>query len=391
MAVNGVHLPLDTLRAGIQYSPFRMRISDRYIGRQVLSGTIYSVGALSLIFVLGTIFQRVEAIFTDQPAPFDLVVRFILSILPFSLTFTIPWGFLAAILLVFGRLSSENELVGMRMAGLSLQRLALPVFVIATLLSGLCFYLNVEVAPHAKASGSEILYDTIRKNPQALLNPRAVQSQFKDQKVFVENKEGEILKGFHVYQIPADPDEPEAPPAAYVHAGEVALVVDREKQKLRLTLKDAYLETWRNDGSVEMAFASEAEPWIFDFSRTARKKDRPSLMDNDEIKALLDTSPELTPQRRADFRAQISQRYAFSFACLALACVGVPLGINARRKDTSSGLAISMAMGAGYFLFTILADEFRGKLGAAADTFLWMPNILCFIIGLILFRRSRFK
>jgi lipopolysaccharide export LptBFGC system permease protein LptF len=369
-----------------------MRISDRYIGRQVLFGTVYSVVALSLIFVLGTIFQRVEAIFTDQPAPLDLVGRFILSILPFSLTFTIPWGFLAAVLLVFGRLSSENELVGMRMAGISLQRLALPVFVVAAVLSGLCFYLNVAVAPHAKASGSEILYETIRKNPQALLNPRAVQSQFKNQKVFVENKDNDILKGFHLYQVPPDASAADAPPPSYVHAGEVALVVDQKKQELRLTLKDAYLETWNKDGSVEMALMREAEPWLFDFSRSARKKERASQMDNAEIRAALGAvDSNLTPQRRADLRAQISQRYAFSFACLALACVGVPLGISARRKDTSSGLAISMAMGAGYFLFTILADEFRGALGATADIFLWMPNILCVATGYILLRRSRFK
>lgn len=369
-----------------------MRISDRYIGRQVLFGTVYSVVALSLIFVLGTIFQRVEAIFTDQPAPMHLVGRLILSTLPFSLTFTIPWGFLAAVLLVFGRLSSENELVGMRMAGISLQRLALPVFLVAAVLSGLCFYLNVSVAPHAKASGSEILYETIRKNPQALLNPRAVQSRFKNQKVYVESKKGEILKGFHLYQLPADPSAVGAPPPFYVHAGEVALVVDQKKQELRLTLKNAYLETWNKDGTVEMALMREAEPWLFDFSPSARKKERASQMDNAEIRAALsDAAATLTPQRRADYRAQISQRYAFSFACLALACVGVPLGITARRKDTSSGLAISVAMGAGYFLFTILADEFRGSLGSAADIFLWLPNLICVAIGYILFRRSRFK
>jgi lipopolysaccharide export LptBFGC system permease protein LptF len=48
-------------------------------------------------------------------------------------------------------------------------------------------------------------------------------------------------------------------------------------------------------------------------------------------------------------------------------------------------------MGAGYFLFTILADEFRESLGATADIFLWMPNVLCVVIGYVLFRRSRFK
>ena len=36
--------------------------------------------------------------------------------------------------------------------------------------------------------------------------------------------------------------------------------------------------------------------------------------------------------------------------------IAVPLGLTARRTDTSRGLIISLAIGAGYFLTTVMAD-----------------------------------
>jgi lipopolysaccharide export system permease protein len=51
-------------------------------------------------------------------------------VLPFSLTFTIPWGFLG-VTLVFGRLSADNELV-VEIQWSEHPRICIPVFVLAT-------------------------------------------------------------------------------------------------------------------------------------------------------------------------------------------------------------------------------------------------------------------
>ena len=76
-------------------------------------------------------------------------------------------------------------------------------------------------------------------------------------------------------------------------------------------------------------------------------------------------------------------------ACLSFACVAVPLGLKSRRKDTSSGLIISLVIGTAYFLFTVVADEFETDL--AATLALWAPNVFCVLLGLFLFRRVRFR
>jgi lipopolysaccharide export system permease protein len=76
-------------------------------------------------------------------------------------------------------------------------------------------------------------------------------------------------------------------------------------------------------------------------------------------------------------------------ACFAFAFVAVPLGMNTRRRDTSSGLIISLLIGTGYFLITMLADQFKSDAGATA--MLWSPNIACILLGLFLFRKARFR
>jgi hypothetical protein len=153
---------LDMARALAQTAATQMRISDRYIGRQVLYGTLFAVVVLSLVLVLGNLFKQIRPLLVDKHAPVWLVFRFVLNVLPYSLMFTIPWGFLSAVLLVFGRLSADQEVTSFRVAGVSLWRLVLPVFVIAALLSGTCLWLNLRVVPKAKSSMIELLYDQAR-------------------------------------------------------------------------------------------------------------------------------------------------------------------------------------------------------------------------------------
>jgi lipopolysaccharide export system permease protein len=366
-----------------------MRLSDRYIARQILVGTLYAIVVLSLVLVMGNLFKQARPLLVEQHAPLGLVLRFVINVLPFSLMFTIPWGFLSAVLLVFGRMSSDNEITSFRVAGISLWRLALPVFAIGAVLSGICLWINVNVVPLAKASLTDMIYEQVKRDPRSLLDPGIVQSKFKNQKVFVEEKEGDSLIGFHLYQVSNGENGTPIRADAYVHAGKVSLVVDEEKQQLRLKLIDAFIETKQADGNSELAFAKQAEPWLFDFGTDQNRKIKASAMTNSEILRYIKETPDLPEASKVNFRSEITKRYSFSLACLSFACVAVPLGLKSRRKDTSSGLIVSLLIGTAYFLFTVLADEFDTDSGATL--ILWAPNVFCVLLGLFLFRRVRFR
>ena len=158
---------------------------------------------------------------------------------------------------------------------------------------------------------------------------------------------------------------------------------------MRIQLQDAFFETIKTDGSVEMAFAGNAEPLLIDLRDPRSRRARPSAMTNLQIRERLANDPDLDEARKVRFRSEITKRYSFSMACLAFAFIAVPLGLNSRRKDTSGGLILSLLIGTGYFLVTMLAEQFRSDTWASAV--LWSPNVVCVLLGIWLFRRARFK
>jgi lipopolysaccharide export LptBFGC system permease protein LptF len=377
-----------------------MRISDRYIGKQVLLGTVYAVAVLSLVLVLGNLFQKIRPLLVEQGAPPGLVLRFALNVLPYSLMFTLPWGFLSAVLLVFGKLSSGQEITGFRVAGVSLPRLAAPVFVIGALLSGVSLWLNVNVVPQAKASVYQLLYERAVSDPKSLLKPGVVQGDLSSDrgvKALIEGRSpGEAAEdegddqwvvGFHYYQLPSPNSASQG--VTYVHARKAALHVDHVKEELRLKLVDAYFESTKPDGTVDMAFAGNAEPLLIPLRQPRSRRPRASAMTTAAILDLIEDDTEMTEAKQVEFRSEITRRYSFSMACLAFAFVAVPLGLKSRRSDTSGGLIISLMLGAAYFFFTLLANEF--ETDRAATAVLWAPNIACVLAGIYLFHRARYK
>ena len=370
-----------------------MRISDRYIGKQVLSGTLYAVLVLGLVLVLGNLFKQIQPLLVDQKAPLGLVIRFVINVLPLSLMYTIPWGFLSAVLIIFGRLSSHNEITSFRVAGLSLVRLAAPVFVIGAGLSLLSLWLNVNVVPHARASIWQLVYEQAKRDPDSLLKPGVVQGDFKGdgdeiQKLLIEGKSGEWVEGFHFYSLSKDKDKPGD--VTYVHAARAALLTDPEpgKNQLRVKLEDAYFETRNEKGEIQMmVFAHQAEPLVIDLKNP--KKPKANSMSNEQIRQEIASDPTMSEDKIAKMETEIMTRYSFSLACFAFAFVAVPLGLQTRRRDTSGGLVYSLLIGTGYFLITMMAEQFKPQ--SVATMMLWAPNALCVMLGVFLFWRARFK
>ncbi len=362
---------------------------DRYISKQIVFATVFGVALFSILLVLGNLFKEIRPLLVEEQASPMLIGQFMLSVLPYSLIYTVPWGFLIAVLLVFGRLSSCNELISMRMAGVGLFRISLPVFVIGAILSLFCLWLNTTMAPRASDTIKRVLYEAVKENPNALLDPGVVQTRFKGQKIFVEGRKNDTLYGLHIYQLKNEEDT--GFPTGCLYARKAKLKVIQETQQLRLHLTDVLMEMEKPDGGLEYPFIGEQEPLLFDFAKEHKKKKKTGSMTNHEIHEYLDNNPQLHPTVKIRLNHEIQRRYAFSLACLALCLVGVPLGINARRKETSSGMVISILVALGYFLFFVIAKHYEKSSGNTALILYWTPNILCLLLGIFLFHKARRK
>src|SRR6202521_1321570 len=127
-----------------------MKLIDRAVSRELLVNVLFAIVVLSLVLVVGNIFRKLLPLLVNHDLPVEYLVGFVAYVLPFSLIFTIPWGLLTAVLLVFGRLSADNELIALRSNGVSIARICIPLAAVALLCSAICLWLNVQVAPAAQ-------------------------------------------------------------------------------------------------------------------------------------------------------------------------------------------------------------------------------------------------
>ncbi len=373
-----------------------MKILDRYIGQAVLVTSVFAIGVLSLVLVLGNIFKRLLDLLVNHDVPLEFIFSFIAYVLPFSLSFTIPWGFLTAILLIFGKLSAENELTAMRATGISIPRIALPVLILSVLLSLVCYYINVNVAPKAQLKMRTAIYEMATSNPIALFGSDQVIEEFPGRKIYVGEKNGNELTNIFIYEID-DNNVPQR--VTFAHKGRLDTHPGKSSNgddavpEVRMTLFDARFEQvdetmprhvnrMRHGITMDRGVLSISLEELYEKNQKRRGL---SSMTMEELSAKLE--PQADSAAATATRTEMNKRVSFSLACIAFALIAVPFGITAQRRETMVGFVFSLIIAFVYFLFIILADTFRNNPAAYPHYLVWIPNVLFGALGLVLFWR----
>jgi LPS export ABC transporter permease LptF len=364
-----------------------MKLIDRVISRELLVNVLFAIVVLSLVLVVGNIFRKLLPLLVNHDVPVEYLISFIAYVLPFSLIFTIPWGLLTAILLVFGRLSADNELIALRSNGVSITRICVPLAVVALVCTVVCLWLNVQVAPAAQEKLRSTIFDLATRNPMALFGSDQVIDQFPGRKIYVGKKEGNKLDNIIVFELNDD-----ALPVRVTYARTGKLEADLENKRILMHLYDArYQQRDENDPSDlrkirdGISMNEGTLPIGLDelYEKEKKRPSRSAL----SIEQLLDQLKSENKRERSASRTEINKRFSFPFSCLAFALIGVPLGVTAHRRETSIGFAMGLIVAITYFLFVIIGDTLRANPAFHPELLVWFPNALFGVLGLLLFRR----
>lgn len=364
-----------------------MKIIDRYIGKSALVATFFAVAVLSFVLVLGNIFKELLDLLVNRDVPVQTVLAFMMFVLPFSLAFTIPWGLLTGLLLIFGRLSADNELIALRANGISIPRVSLPVICFAIILTGICFWLNIDIAPRAEKKMLLSIFEIATHNPSALFGADEVVSEFPDRRVYVGDRKGDMLMNVIVIEIDKNNN-----PTKMVHAQRGRLIPDPAHSRLLLKLYNAQFEERdpkdpqnikkirQGINLVEGTFPIPLQALYAEYMNTKRV----TSLTMEELRKELITDP---PKRALRVRVEISRRFSISLACIAFVLIAIPLGITAHRKETSVGFALSISLAFTYFFFILVARALQENAQAHPVFLMWVPNVIFITLGIFLFWR----
>ncbi|HEX5489972.1 MAG TPA: LptF/LptG family permease [Candidatus Udaeobacter sp.] len=364
-----------------------MKLIDRFVSRELLVNVAFAIAVLSLVLVVGNIFRKLLPLLVNHDVPMEYLITFIAYVLPFSLIFTIPWGLLTAILLVFGRLSADNELIALRANGVSVTRVSIPLAGIAIACTLICLWLNVQVAPAAQERLRSTIFDLATRNPMALFGSDQVIDQFPGRRIYVGKKDGNKLENITVFEM-----NDKALPVKVTYARTGMLEADLANKQILMHLYQARYQERDSKNPFDLHkirdginMAEGTLPISLEelYDKEKKRPSRSAL----SIEQLLEQLKSENKREQSASRTEINKRFSFPFACVAFAIIGVPLGVTAHRRETSIGFAMGLIVATTYFLFVIVGDTLRGNPHAHPELLVWFPNVLFIVLGVFLFRR----
>jgi lipopolysaccharide export system permease protein len=352
-----------------------------YILKEILPIFLICLMIFTVILLMDKILKLIELIVT-RGVNLSQILMLLLFISPSFLIFTIPMGVLWAILLAFGRLSSDSEVTAFKASGISLYQLFLPVSIFSICAFLLTTFLVFYGLPWGNLGFKSTLYLIAQSKAGIEIRERVFNDTFDGLVVYVDKVpiQGKTMEGIMIY------DEREQGKFNTIFAKEGSLINNPKYQEVILKLfngeihryepqRHTYQKVQFNVYDLKLELAKA-------FTAVGRKIREHEMSINDlkeKIENKIRIGEDITPQE-----VELYKRYAIPFACIIFGLIGVPLGIQPKRSGRSYGFILSILILLSYYI-SLTASEILA-LRHTIPPFLagWVPNFLFGGLGIYL-------
>jgi len=365
-----------------------LRILGRYIFREILSSAILGTLLATFILFLRGADPIFELLVKSNGANSRIVLELFALALPGVLPYTIPFGVLVGILIGLGRMASDGEIIAMRAAGVSSQRVIAPVLLFALIGGGVGAYTTLRLTPASIRKYTQLVNQLEETQLSADITPNVFVENFPNTILYVGNvRPGEPALWGPVFV--ADIGEPEKRAAGLrdqavgpmiTVADHAVAVPDVKNNRIQLSLRSYSTHEMGKDQTSRDTYAPSGQQAL-NASPPTQTALRSVGMSTHELRVYPRDKPDWI-----ETQIELHRRFTLPVACIMLAMVGIPLGIATRKGGKSAGYvnAIFVAFFCYYLAFASLTGLARGKNFPAV---LWLPNCAFFLVGAVLLGR----
>lgn len=363
-----------------------MTILDRYILREMVVPFLLGLAIFTSILLIVRILKLVELV-VNRGVPIAQMVRIFSYILPAFLEVTVPMALLLAILVAFGRLSSDSEVIAMRAAGISLYRLLVPVATFALVVALLTAWLSVTARPWGNSHLRQGLYEIVKTRAAAGIKPKVFNDEFRNLVIYVDRirPASDVLEGILV----ADTRDPSLHNTVYAETGR--LITNEQRHSLTLRLENGGIYSTGGDDKGYQDTRFTTYDITLDLNAAlAQLRDRErdvSELTLPELRAAIADKTAAGDPANAE-RVELQRKLAIPFACLVFAAIGVPLGIQPTRAVHSRGFSLSLGLIFLYYLLLTFGQNLGERGSLPPVIAVWLPNAVLSMVAAILLLRA---
>jgi lipopolysaccharide export system permease protein len=331
---------------------------------------------------MGRLIKLTELVVT-RGVPLADVCKMILYLIPSFLTYTIPMAFLLAVLLAFGRLSADNEIVVIKASGISLYQMMPPVMFCAFVAVFIAFGVSAIGAPWGNSAFRELTLQVATKNVTATIREKIFWDDIPGIVMYTDHydEKNKQLKGVVIH----DGRNQSRPMTIFAQDGVISGASG--SNALLLALRDGSIHMAGEDGLYRLVHFGEYSMTVGDKESSTPLSRNESDIWLSDLKRQMD-DPAVPASTRLRHRTEFHSRFTFPCASFVFAILAVPLGIQNRRAGKSGGFAVSIFIILSYYVLMSVAKTFPEKGILPRSIALWLPNLVFLGIGLYCLRMA---
>ena len=366
------------------------RILDEYVVMEFLKTFLLVLFGFVVLMLVFTFFDLVSDILRNH-IPLSTVGQYLVNLTPDMLYQIAPLAVLIAVLVTFGVLNRNSELIAMKATGISLYRLVVPIVSIAAILSVSLFLFDEYYLPQANRK-QEALRNIIKgRPPQTVLHPE-------NNWIFGQAGAGEQGRIFY-YEF-FDPVRNEFANLSVFEFDPATFALSRRIFASR-AIWNANLNSWVfEDGwqrDFEGATVSEDGYHAFDQTSFAEMHEEPGYFKKESLQSQEMNFGQLdhyiSDLRQSGFdtmvlRVALWHKLAYPLIAIVMAVLAIPFALSMGRRGSLTGIAVAIFVALTYFV----ADSLFGAMGnhnyLPAALAAWSPDILFGLTGGYLLLRT---
>jgi lipopolysaccharide export system permease protein len=372
------------------FSALRLRVAipgfsiiDRYVAREVLAPFAVGVGLLTFALVTGRLLKLSDMV-VNHGVSLGEVMRIIGYVMPAFLELTFPMAVLLGVLMGFGRMSSDQEMIAARACGVSLYRLAIPVLGVALVVYAISSYFAFSLRPWANSNLRQKLYELSQTRTSAGLKEKIFNSNFPGLVVYIDQM-SDVDSSLHGVLI-SDARDPHQQNTIIAKHG--VLLPDPHSNAITLRLYDG--SVFGVESSTDATHVTSFK--IYDLSvspeSTFGVNDQdPGEMTYPQLRTAI-AAARVKGKRDYDAETELAGKFTVPFATMLFALLGVSLGLKPARGGHSERFGVSVALFFLYYSLMRVGETLaqRGKLNAIVA--MSIPDIVFMVLAIWLFWRA---
>lgn len=363
-----------------------MRILDRYVLRQMAWPFTLGLVVFTFLLVVPELMRYAEQ-YVAKGVSLLVVGQLVLTLLPYSLALTIPMSLLLALLIAFGRLSSDREFVAMQACGVSLLRLFRPVALAAVTCCLATAWVYMVLIPVGNQAFREITFNIVASTAENEVKPRIFFDGFPNVVLYARDvpPTGGWDGVFIVDNRTGDGT------SVYV-AEHGRVIVNREARTVEMVLDTWVRHAVESDGTYAVfRSGSHGDHLVLNLSPEGMfpsgglaKGDRE--MSLPELRArVAEMEARGEPAHTPLF--EIHKRYSIPAACLVFGLIGLALGATNRRDGRLASFVMGLGVIFAYYLLLFFGQSLNKGQQVQPWLAAWLPNLVLGVVGVLLFMR----